>query len=276
MKNSFFEKYKGKCSTKILRLFLAKIKNISYNDIMFHRDEITFSQDEINQLENFVERYEQQEPISKILNRREFWTSEFFVNENVLDPRPETEIIIERSLSLFDKDQKFNFLDLGTGSGCILLSIAKEFSNSFGIGIDISEEAVTVAKINRKKLQLKNVEIKNINWNEFSSEIKFDLIVSNPPYIRSEDIKNLDENVKNFDPILALDGGASGLDSYKQISDFVGNLLNPNGILLLEIGINQFDHVKNIFEKKDFCLKKTHFDFQKIPRILEFEFIKKS
>ena len=187
-----------------------------------------------------------------------------------MDPRPETEIIVERTLKIFAKDQKFDFLDIGTGSGCILLSIAKEFPKSRGIGIDISEKAAAVALKNKSDLRVENAEVQNVGWSDFRPQKKFDLIVSNPPYIKTSDVLDLDDNVKNFDPHLALDGGCDGLDAYKQLSDLTKNWLNPHGKILLEIGFDQYDAVKNIFESKGFSLENSHLDFQKIRRVLEF------
>lgn len=262
------EKYTSRCSVKVLRKFIAKIKNLSYSEVMFHIDKINFQENEILKVLEMIKRYESQEPISKILNEKEFWTSKFFVNQHVLDPRPETEIIIEQSLKLFDKNQKFDFLDIGTGSGCILLSLAKEFPNAHGIGIDLSEEAVEVANINKKNLHITNVDILLSDWNKFSPKNKFDLIVSNPPYIMSEEIQNLDVNVKNFDPILALDGGGSGLLAYEQLSQLIKSWLKPIGHLLLEIGINQSETVKEIFENEGFQLKNIYYDLHGIPRVM--------
>ena len=265
-----FRDYERRCPARILRFFVAKIKNLSVNEVIFSTDNFEFSASEIEQLEEFVSRYEAHEPVSKILNKREFWNSEFFVNENVLDPRPETEIIIEQTLKIFKKDQAFDFLDIGTGSGCILLSIAKEFPKSHGIGIDISEKAILVAQKNKSDLHIENVEIKNVSWNHFHPQKKFDLIVSNPPYIKTADILDLDDNVKNFDPRLALDGGKTGLEAYEQLSDLIGNWINPGGKILLEIGFDQHDDVKNIFESKGFCFIEAHLDFQQIRRVLKF------
>ena len=265
-----FENYSRRCPMKILRLFVARIKSISANDVMFDMDKLRFSREEIARLEDFISRYESHEPVSKILNKREFWNSEFFVNADVLDPRPETEIIVERTLKLFGKDQHFDFLDIGTGSGCILLSIAKEFPKSCGVGIDLSEKAVIVARKNKSGLNVKNVEIQNVSWNDFRPQKKFDLIVSNPPYIKTADILNLDDNVKNFDPHLALDGGRDGLDAYKQLSGLMKNWIKPRGKILLEIGFDQHDSVKNIFESKGFFLENTYLDLQQICRVFEF------
>lgn len=268
--DNFIEKYTARCPAKVLRKFIGKIKNIPYSEVMFHADEINLSEKEITTISEMIERYESREPISKILNEKEFWKSKFFVDQHVLDPRPETEIILEQSLKLFDKNQKFDFLDIGTGSGCILLSLAKEFPYSHGIGIDISPEAVRVANLNKENLKITNADVQLSDWNEFHSEKQFDLIVSNPPYIKSDDIQNLDKNVKNFDPILALDGGISGLLAYEQLSLVIKTLLKPKGILLLEIGIDQQDPIKKIFEAEGFRLNNILHDLQGIPRIEEF------
>lgn len=266
------QKYHLRCPVKVLRQFVAKIKNTSYDDILFDNMQ-EISEPEQYELENLIERYESQEPVSKILNRKYFWNHEFFVNEFVLDPRPETEIIVEQSLLLFEKQQYFSFLDIGTGSGCILLSIASEFPNAKGIGIDYSEAAIEVAKINQQRLNISNVVLENCNWNEFNKNIpqkKFDLIVSNPPYIRSDDIPNLDANVRNFDPHLALDGGSSGLEAYVQLAPLVVEWLKPSGHVLVEIGYGQQNAVRDIFENSGLRCKKIIPDGTGIPRVLKF------
>ena len=264
------EKFAENYPVKVLSLFVAKVKNIPEEKARFDLGNLKFSKHELDHLLSLLSRYDAHEPISKILNRRAFWESEFFINEDVLDPRPETEIIIEQTLKLFEKHETFHFLDIGTGSGCILLSIAQEFRKSHGIGIDISEKAIAVAQKNAKNLHVENVEIKNVDWNYFDPKNKFDLIVSNPPYIKTADISNLDDNVKNFDPHVALDGGKSGLEAYEQLSNLIKRWIKPNGKILLEIGFDQHDDVKNIFESKGYIFVNSHLDLQKIRRVLEF------
>ena len=154
------------------------------------------------------------EPISKIFKKRDFYNSTFLISNDVLDPRPETELIVEIANNYINKNEVKNILDLGTGSGCILLSILKENKMINGLGIDLSKDAISIAKQNSKKL---NLEIQSnfliSNWMS-SLNYKYDLVVSNPPYIASEDIKKLSKSVKIYDPILSLDGGDDGLNSY--------------------------------------------------------------
>ena len=263
-------KFAADYPVRVLSSFVAKVKGIPEEKARFELDNLRLSRHELAHFLSLLFRYDDHEPISKILNKRAFWESDFFINEDVLDPRPETEIIIEKTLELFEKHESFRFLDIGTGSGCILLSIAKEFRRSYGIGIDVSEKAIAVARKNKKNLHVENVEIKNVDWNYFDPKKKFDLIVSNPPYIKTDDIFNLDDSVKKFDPHIALDGGKNGLEAYEQLSDLIKDWLNPDGKILLEIGYNQYYDVKNLFKSKGYSLVNSHKDFQKIRRVLEF------
>lgn len=192
------------------------------------------------------------EPLDKIIGQKEFYKSVFKVNQNVLSPRPDTEILVERALALMPKDKPDKVLDLGTGSGCILLSLLKECPLALGVGVDISKEALEVAKENAALMDvLKRVEFINKSWNDvdFPTE-QFDIIVSNPPYIESEEIKKLDKEVRAYDPMLALDGGKDGLDCYRDIASLAKKWLKIDGYILLEVGYNQAEPVKNIFEKE--------------------------
>ena len=189
------------------------------------------------------------QPISQIIGQRYFWKSKFLVTSDVLDPRPDTETLIEHALSL----GKFNrILDLGTGSGCILLSLLNEYKEANGIGIDISKKALNIAKKNADLLNLKHrASFKLGNWCE-NIEGKFDLIVSNPPYISEYEMTNLSKDVLNWEPRIALTPEGDGLEAYKYILNGAKKLLKPNGKLILEIGYNQRDDVSNLLKSNNY------------------------
>jgi len=210
------------------------------------------------------------QPIAKIINNKSFWKNDFYVNNFVLDPRPETELIIEEALSIYkNKNLKLKILDIGTGSGCIAISLAKEFKNAFITAIDISKEALEVAEKNLKihncnnNVQLKMVDFKNINT-------KFDLIVSNPPYLTNNQFHNADPEVKNFEPKLALIGGDDGLKFYREYSNNLQNLMHKYSNFVCEIGINQREDCEEIFKNSGLYINKIVKDLQGIERILSF------
>jgi release factor glutamine methyltransferase len=189
------------------------------------------------------------QPISQIIGQRYFWKSKFLVTSDVLDPRPDTETLIEHALSL----GKFNrILDLGTGSGCILLSLLNEYKEANGIGIDISKKALNIAKKNADLLNLKHRALFKLgNWCENIAG-KFDLIVSNPPYISEYEMTNLSKDVLNWEPRIALTPEGDGLEAYKYILNGAKKLLKPNGKLILEIGYNQRDDVSNLLKSNNY------------------------
>ncbi|MCL2505914.1 MAG: peptide chain release factor N(5)-glutamine methyltransferase [Alphaproteobacteria bacterium] len=189
-------------------------------------------------------------PLSRIKGHREFWGLEFKINEATLDPRPDTETLIETVLTeIENKNDEKKILDLGTGSGCILLTLLHELPNSKGLGIDKSEKAVSQAQENAKLLGLENrAEFITGNWFDNIDET-FDIIVSNPPYIKSEEIKILQKEVKEYDPILALDGGEDGLCMYREIIPNIKPHLSLNGIAVLEIGNGQAEEIKELLKE---------------------------
>ena len=208
------------------------------------------------------------EPISKIINKKNFWKDEFYVNEFVLDPRPETEGIVEESIKLIkNKNSNIKILDIGTGSGALAISLAREFINAKIMAIDISEEAIKVAhlNINNKKLnnqiQLRKTTLDNINE-------KFDLIVSNPPYLTKKEIKNISYEIKNYEPLIALDGGDDGLNFYREFSKKINKIMNVNSYLLVEIGEEQLKDCIDIFSLSGLNFHKKAQDLQKKDRIL--------
>lgn len=188
------------------------------------------------------------EPLAKIIGKKSFWESSFFVNNHTLDPRPDSEVMISAAKKLFvNKEYNYRFLDLGTGSGCLILSLLYEFPCATAIATDISPEAIEVAKKNAIALGFDSrITFVTGNWGDGIDE-KFDFIISNPPYIPTEEIKTLSADVKNYDPFSALDGGIDGLDHYKYLSSQILHLLKPNAYAILEFGYQQCESIKKIF-----------------------------
>ena len=204
-----------------------------------------------NKYKKFVKRRINDEPVAYIIGKKEFWSTDFIVNKSTLVPRPETELLIYKIIKFF-KNKKINVLDIGTGSGCILLSILKELVYSRGIGIDISKMTIRTAIENSKRLKVSNrVRFKAVDINEFN-EGNYDLIVSNPPYIPTKDLKKLTKDIVNYEPIVALNGGKDGLDLIKKVIYKSVKLLKKNGLLAIEIGNKQYTKISNILIKNGF------------------------
>ena len=209
----------------------------------------------------YLERRSRHEPIAYILEEKEFWSKKFTVNKSTLIPRPETELLVDNLLKIY-KGKKISILDIGTGSGCILISLLDNLKQSKGVGIDISANAILVAKKNALKHKLKN-RIKFINKSLNTIFVKkFDLVVSNPPYIEKKDIKNLSNDIKRYEPRIALDGGNDGLDVIKKVIYKSRNILKINGTLALEIGKGQIKKVSNILIENNFRIKNVIEDFK--------------
>ena len=194
------------------------------------------------ELQNLVSRRVKKEPIAYILNNKEFWSTNFYVDRSVLIPRPETEVLIDLILSqINNKNNYFNILDIGTGSGCILVSLLKELIKAKGIGIDKSSKAIAVANKNSISQQFDSrSSFKNINLENIKFDKKFDLIVSNPPYLPDVSLKNLNLDIKLYEPKIALQGGVQGVDFLCKIITLASKILKIKGLLALEIGDNQF------------------------------------
>ena len=215
----------------------------------------------LDRFNNFIKRRKKGEPIAYITNKKEFWKDTFYVNKNVLIPRPDTELIIEQVLKIYLKEAQLQVLDIGTGSGCILLSILKERFNFYGTGIDISKKSINVSKINADKLRLTN-RVKFIHSSVDNFKIgKYDLIVSNPPYIESLNLKYLENDIVNFEPMLALNGGFDGFSKIRKVINRASNLIKRNGKFILEIGFNQKNRVKEILRKEGFYINKSIKDY---------------
>ena len=206
------------------------------------------------ELQNLVSRRVKKEPIAYILNNKEFWSTNFYVDRSVLIPRPETEVLIDLILSqINNKNNYFNILDIGTGSGCILVSLLKELTKAKGIGVDKSSKAIAIAKKNSISQQVDNRALfKNVNLENIKFDKKFDLIVSNPPYLPDVSLKNLNSDIKLYEPKIALQGGIQGVDFLYKIIVLASKILKINGLLALEIGDNQFHILAKQLEKNRF------------------------
>ena len=214
-------------------------------------DDEKVSQHIINSFNKLIARRSTKEPLAYIFKNKEFWSKNFFVNRNTLIPRPETELLCENVIKIFKNNNPY-ILDVGTGTGCILLSILSEIKKAKGIGIDISKKAITVAKKNSNNFGLnKRAKFFMSSLDDINNH-KFDLIVSNPPYIKTSDIKNLSDDIRKFEAKIALDGGKDGLDVIKKVIYKSKTILKKLGLLALEIGYGQHYKVSQILKKQGF------------------------
>ena len=222
------------------------------------------------ELQKLVSRRVKKEPIAYILNNKEFWSTNFYVDRSVLIPRPETEVLIDLILSqISNKNNYLNILDIGTGSGCILISLLKELIKAKGIGVDKSAKAIAIAKKNSISQQVDNrASFKNVNLEEIKFDKKFDLIVSNPPYLPDVSLKNLNLDIKLYEPKIALQGGVQGVDFLCKIISLASKILKINGLLALEIGDNQFHILAKYLKKNRFKILDKYILINKQVRCL--------
>ena len=218
-------------------------------------------QNKINLFNKLVERRKKGEPIAYILKKKDFWKSTFYVDKNVLIPRPDTEILIEEVLRKYEKNKKISILDIGTGSGCMIISILKERKNFNGFAIDVSKNAINVAKYNAKIHQLENrIKFYKSSVDNFFKG-KYDLIISNPPYINKYALKYLEKDVVGFEPNLALEGGVDGFTVLRQVIKGSSRLLKKGGCLMMEIGFDQRMAVKELLKKEKYFVNKIIRDY---------------
>ena len=221
---------------------------------------------QINNYNKLIKRRKKKEPISYITGKKHFWNSEFYVNKNVLTPRPETELLVEEVLKRYKLVNKINILDIGTGSGCILISLLKQHKKWVGTGIDISKMAIKVAKSNAKIQQVSNrIRFIKSDVDKFLTG-KYDLIVSNPPYINEIGYNNLDISVKGFEPKLALYGGIDGFRFIEKVIKKSKIILKNNGLLAMEIGMGQYYKTSKLLKNNGFFVLKIIKDYQNIKR----------
>jgi release factor glutamine methyltransferase len=222
------------------------------------------------ELQKLVSRRVKKEPIAYILNNKEFWSINFYVDRSVLIPRPETEVLIDLILSqISNKNNYLNILDIGTGSGCILISLLKELIKAKGIGVDKSVKAIAIAKKNSISQRVDNrASFKNVNLEDIKFDKKFDLIVSNPPYLPDASLKNLNLDIKLYEPKIALQGGVQGVDFLCKIINLASKILKINGLLALEIGDNQFHILAKYLKKNRFKILDKYILINKQVRCL--------
>ena len=218
------------------------------------RNNIKISNKKAFTFNRYIDRRKKFEPVAYILNNKEFFSLDFFVNKNSLIPRPETELMVEKAIKIY-QNKAPNILDIGTGSGCIIISVLRHLPKSRGIGLDISKNAIKVAKFNSKRLLKvynKRIKFMNLSIEKLSNNRIFDLILANPPYINSKDIRNLSTDIKRYEPKIALDGGKDGLDVIKKVIYKSLKILKHNGTLAIEIGNNQYFAVSKLLRKNGF------------------------
>ena len=234
-------------------ILLAEVLRKDRSELII-RNNIKISNKKAFTFNRYIDRRKKFEPVAYILNNKEFFSLDFFVNKNSLIPRPETELMVEKAVKIY-KNKNPNVLDIGTGSGCIIISVLRHPPKSRGIGLDISNDAIKVAKFNSERLLKvynKRIKFMNLSIEKLSNNRIFDLILANPPYINSKDIRNLSTDIKRYEPKIALDGGKDGLDVIKKVIYKSFKILKHNGTLAIEIGNNQYFAVSKLLRKNGF------------------------
>ena len=253
-------------------ILLSKVLNKTRENLLINLEQ-NIDGKNVKKFEKLILRRSLDEPIAYILKKKEFWSKTFVINNDTLIPRPETELMVEKLVCIYKK-KKINILDIGTGSGCILISLLSELKQSNCIGIDISKKTIKIAIKNSKKINQKNnIKFLNRSLSNFHHK-KFDLIVSNPPYIRTRDIKNLDRSIKYYEPKIALDGGNDGLDVIKKVIYKSKEILKVNGLLALEIGNGQLRKVSTLLLKNLFRIEHNIKDYKNNTRCLIAKYIR--
>ena len=221
-----------------------------------------------NSFQKLIKKRSVGKPIAYLVNKKFFWNSEFIVSNDTLIPRPDTELIVEKVLKLTEHKKKLNILEIGIGSGCIILSILKEKRSFYGTGIDISKSCLNISKLNAIKLNVSsNLKLYKSNVDKFTLG-KYDLIISNPPYIKKNKIKYLDKDVARFEPKLALDGGLDGLSEIRKVIKKSSELIKKNGKFILEIGYDQKNRVTSLLKREGFYINSINKDFANNDRCI--------
>ncbi len=252
------------------RLLLAEILQQKPSEI---NENIVLDGNQQAEVQKLLRRRLQHEPLDKILEHKEFYKYDFRVSKDVLSPRPDTEILVESALEYIPQEKKVKILDLGTGSGCIIISLLLERLNATGDGVDASAAALAVARDNMRQYGLENrLELIKADWfdDDFEYKIKtpYDFIVTNPPYIKTAEIANLEIEVRKYDPLTALDGGKNGYESYCRIAELAPKILKNNGYIFIEAGCGQAENIVEIFSRNGLIWVKTVSDLSGIARCI--------
>ncbi len=248
-------------------LILSKTLKQSRAQILINLNN-KLNKNQINNYQSYLLRRKQREPMAYILGFKHFWKYKFYINNHVLIPRPDTECIVEESLKFLPVNESKHILDIGTGSGCIVISVLKERTKCNATALDVSKEALNVAKTNAKIHQLSNkIKFINIDIDKYTSN-KYDLILSNPPYIKNVILNRLDDDVKLYEPKLALNGGIDGFRDIKKVIKISSKLLKNNGKLIIEIGDKQKNQTVLFLKKNGFFINKICKDLSGKDRCL--------
>ena len=248
-------------------ILMAKTINADRNYILLNSKN-SLSKNDFKKFYMLIKERSFGNPVAYLTNKKFFWNSDFYVTNATLIPRPDTELVVENILKLTKQKNKLNILDIGIGSGCILLSVLKERKSFYGTGIDISEKCLNISKINAINLEINSrIKFYKSDVDKFNLG-KYDLIVSNPPYIKNYKIKYLDKGVANFEPRLALDGGLDGLSEIRKVVIKASELIKKNGKFVLEIGFDQKNKVINLLKKEGFYINSTKKDLANNDRCI--------
>ena len=257
IKNACKELKKNKISSALLdsELLLSKVIKKNREFVMLNLDK-KLDQNDHNSFKDLIKKRSKGKPLAYLTGVKSFWNYDFKINEKVLIPRPDSELIVEQVLKIYKNKKKINFLEIGVGSGCLILSILKEKKLFFGTGIDISNHSIKISNINAKKLKIENrIKLFKSDIDNFNLG-KYDLIISNPPYIKKLDFRSLKKDVVNFEPWLALDGGLDGLSFFNKIINKSNELIKKRGKLILEIAFDQKRDVVKILRNNGFYINK--------------------
>ena len=258
IKKAYIDLKKNNIKTALLdsEILMSKVLRKDRTNILLNSEKVISDKDYIYFRELISSRL-RNKPIAYLTGKKSFWKYEFEINDKVLIPRPDTELIIEQVLKIYKNKNNINFLEVGVGSGCIILSILKEKKSFLGKGIDLSKDCINICKNNAFKLKVDDrLKLIKSDIDNFSSG-KYDLVISNPPYVKKLDLNKLDKDVINYEPRLALDGGLDGLSKIRKIIKKTSELIKLNGKLIIEIANDQKIMIKNILIDNGFYINKV-------------------